>query len=885
MKDSGITSVKYIRSFGRVLFCRMPAALAMLFCVIFLSAGHLHATPQDSIVNGIDRPPVSREVEDPYAALEVSYRQALEAEREKLEYLAERVSQAQLRAPAFDEVYASHQVMISNHANLLAVADVDLQLLSRAHARQQVELARIKERIAGFSDSIREFETLEGETSRQIAFYSRQIEYTKAQPPYIPVNRSLLDPLESLMIVLEQKQEKVETLIDHYSRWKDRFRDLQEDIEGLSARYEQTTLERERELLLAQESNPITRIITGELSEDLARFSSQFREILTTRFWYKPEDISWEAYFTFFGTFVVFFLAVHVLLYLLSRYIGVLKLEMYEQDYFYRYLVLQLIQRSLVIMGAIAFLYFYPIRPVYQLAPFFVLLPTLIPILLLLLGVQWGLLFLRGMRRYTEDRLFLRVIPVVRALLYGIFVFCTSYILITRLYCTDCILLTSWRLLGQIALLAWTVYFLRVFCRNVFGSLLAEHSWFEYARPCSIAIGIGLVLIGLIAEVTGYGGVAVFWFSGLWWTLLAVLWAAILFGFLKESDVSTYIEKSDELTGDEFEEQPYPVRWLLVRVMRVVLVVVLLFLIPFAWGAGRGFWTDVLSAANIRVGIGDFEFSTLGVLFAVVVLLIIYTLSVIWKSVLRNRVLYESDMEEGLKDSITRISVYGLWGLGILVALQMLGISGTSLAVVFGALGIGLGFGLQHIFRDFVSGIILLFERPIQVGDVVEIDGVWGTVKEINVRATYVKTYDNSDLIIPNADFVSRTVTNWSFRDPRIRRRIRVRVAYDTDVRLVKETLINIAYRHPRVLRRPYPEVYFVELGETAMLFELRIWLHINYFITVETEVRDDISRQFRDLGIRIAFPQQDIYIKETPSSINAIRDNVPEAGESPAGV
>lgn len=876
--------MKYIRSCVRVLFCLLPGLIAMLVCGFASGAGDLHAAPQDSIVNGIDRPSVSRAVEDPYAELEASYRQALETEREKLVYLRERVALSEARAPELGEIHASHQVMISNHANLLATADVDLQVLSRAHARQQVELSRIKARLADFSGAIWEFETLEDETDRQLSFYSRQIEYTKAQPPYIPVNRSLLDPLESLMVVLEQKKKKAETLIEHYTHWKDRFSELQNDIEGLSARYEQTIRERERERIVAQEANPVVRIVTGELSEELARFSLQFREILTTRFWYKPGDISWEAYFAFFGMFAVFFLAVHLALYFFSRYLGVLKQEMYEQDYIYRYLVLQLVQRSLVIMGAIAFLHFYPIRPVYQLAPFFVLVPTLIPILVLFLGVQWGLVFLRGMRRSTEDRLFLRMIPVIRTLLMGIFVFGTAYILISRLYCTDCILLTSWRLLGQIFLLTWTAYFLRVFYRNAFGSLLAEHTWFDNARPCVIVIATGVVLTGLIAELAGFGGVAVFWFSGLWWTLLIALWAFILFGFFKESDVTTYIEKSDELTGDEFEEQPYPVRWLLVRVMRVVLVVLLLFFIPLAWGAGSGFWGDVFSAANVRVGIGDFEFSTMGVVYAAVVLLIIYTLSVIWKSVLRNRILNESDMEEGLKDSITRISVYGLWGVGLLVAMQMLGVSGTSLAVVFGALGIGLGFGLQHIFRDFVSGIILLFERPIQVGDVVEIDGTWGTVKEINVRATYVKTYDNSDLIIPNADFVSRTVTNWSFRDPRIRRRIRVRVAYDSDVRLVKETLVNIAYRHPRVLRRPFPEVYFMELGESAMLFELRIWLHIDYFITVETEVRDDISRQFRELGIRIAFPQQDIYIKESPSAIGAIRDDAPEAGEIPAG-
>ncbi len=173
MKDSGLTSVNYnktdvlqsrqIANFSECIrfFGRMPAVLAMLVCAFFLSVGHLHATPQNSIANSIDRPQLSREIEDPYVALEESYRQALETEREKLDYLAERVSRAEARASEIDETYASHQVMISNHANLLAVADVDLQVLSRAHARQQVELAHIRERIAAFSASISEFETLE----------------------------------------------------------------------------------------------------------------------------------------------------------------------------------------------------------------------------------------------------------------------------------------------------------------------------------------------------------------------------------------------------------------------------------------------------------------------------------------------------------------------------------------------------------------------------------------------------------------------------------------------------------------------------------------------------------------------------------------------------
>ncbi len=843
----------------------LAARIAVMLCIILFFWG-APAYPWSEAEHPSEKPAARRSA-DPYEALEQSFRRALIVEQEKLAYLSARLSRAESRMVELGEAYAGHQVMISNHAGMLAATDTDVQSLTRAQKRLAVEQGYIEDRISLFSSSIREFENRKGDTEEQLSFYIRQIENVKAQPPNIPLNQKILDPLESLVEVLREKEEKLALLIDHYTYWQERFLALENDIKRLSARYESVVYERERERILQQDASPMVRIAQGALRADLDRFSEDMREILSTRFWYKPEDVRWDAYAIFLATFLFFFLILQSLLHLLTRYLGVLKMQEFEKHYFYRHLFLKLVQRSLYIVGAIAFFHFYPVRPAFQLTPFFVLFPVFIRILVLFLGVHWILVFLRGMRHHTDDPLFLRLLTMLRALLAGIFFFGTVYIFVSRMFCADCLLLTSWRLLGQLLLLGWTAYFLKVFYVHAFGSVLARYKWFENARIVVIVTGLAVVMAGILAEVTGYGGVAVLWFHGLWRTILVLLWGFILFGVLKESDVSFFIEKSDDLSGDEFEEQPYPVRWLIVRVLRLALVILLLFSLPLAWGAGRTFLIDLFYAANFRVTIGDFEFRAMGVVYAAMVLLIIHTLSVLWKSVLKSRILYESDMEEGVKDSITRISAYGLWGVGIIVTMQMIGISGTSLAVVFGAVGIGLGFGLQNIFKDFISGIILMFERSIQVGDVVEIEGTWGTVKEINARATYVKTYDNADLIIPNADFVSRTVINWSLRDPRIRRRIQVRVAYDSDIRLVKETLMNIAFKHPRVLRRPYPEVYLMDLGESAMLFDLRIWLHIDYFITVETEVRDDITSQFREMGIRIAFPQQDIHIKETPAS------------------
>ncbi|RJP91521.1 MAG: potassium transporter KefA [Desulfobacteraceae bacterium] len=219
-------------------------------------------------------------------------------------------------------------------------------------------------------------------------------------------------------------------------------------------------------------------------------------------------------------------------------------------------------------------------------------------------------------------------------------------------------------------------------------------------------------------------------------------------------------------------------------------------------------------------------------------------------------------MDEGLQESVVTISVYLIWSAGILFALNAVGFTATSMTVVLGALGIGLGFGLQAIFNNFMSGIILLFERPIQVGDDIEVNGIWAKVREINVRATIVQTYDNASLIIPNSDLISSQVTNWSFKDKRIRRNVEVGVAYGSDVALVRDTLMEVAEKTPRVLKLPKPDVIFKNFGDSSLTFLLRFWTRLEYFYAVESDVRFEIDRLFRERNIEIAFPQMDIHVR-----------------------
>jgi small-conductance mechanosensitive channel len=204
--------------------------------------------------------------------------------------------------------------------------------------------------------------------------------------------------------------------------------------------------------------------------------------------------------------------------------------------------------------------------------------------------------------------------------------------------------------------------------------------------------------------------------------------------------------------------------------------------------------------------------------------------------------------------------------------------------VVFGGLSIGIGFGMQTIFNNFFSGLILLFERPIQVGDILEVNGLRAKVKKINVRATVVQTFDNASVIIPNSVLVSEQVTNWSLKDKRIRRRIQVGVAYGSNIDLVQNTLLEIARERSDVLKYPRPQVIFLDHAASALIFELRVWVGVDDYWMVPSQIRNEIDRRFGELGIEIAFPQMDVHIRSLPAGVapSALTEDSNRVKENP---
>jgi small-conductance mechanosensitive channel len=220
-------------------------------------------------------------------------------------------------------------------------------------------------------------------------------------------------------------------------------------------------------------------------------------------------------------------------------------------------------------------------------------------------------------------------------------------------------------------------------------------------------------------------------------------------------------------------------------------------------------------------------------------------------------------LEEGTRYALNRLLHYGILAFGLFVALDNLGISITALAGLGAILAVGIGFGLQNIAQNFVSGLILLLERPVKKGDFVLVGDTRGTVRSIHARATVITTLDNVDILVPNADLVTEQVVNQTYRDRELRLRINVGVAYGSDTDLVRQVLLRVAREHPEVMRKAEATVRFLDFGESSLDFVLLVWIDDPLAqMRVASDLRFAIDRAFREAGIEIPFPQRDLHLR-----------------------
>lgn len=253
---------------------------------------------------------------------------------------------------------------------------------------------------------------------------------------------------------------------------------------------------------------------------------------------------------------------------------------------------------------------------------------------------------------------------------------------------------------------------------------------------------------------------------------------------------------------------------------------------------------------------------------SLIVTLIVVSVAVFWVSravsnLINRRLLVRLGFDRGSRAVVTTVIRYLLTAIGFVIVLQTAGVNLSSLTLFAGVLGIGLGFGLQNLASNFISGITLLIEQPIRVGDFIEIDKLLGTVETISIRSTTVRTLDGVFVIVPNIRFVENNIINWSYRDPRCRLHIPIGVAYGSDTLIVTEALLDAARKDPKVLTDPAPRVWFKGFDDSAMQFELLVWTNEpTESEPIKSALYFALDRELHQRGIEIPFPQQDLNIR-----------------------
>jgi small-conductance mechanosensitive channel len=277
-------------------------------------------------------------------------------------------------------------------------------------------------------------------------------------------------------------------------------------------------------------------------------------------------------------------------------------------------------------------------------------------------------------------------------------------------------------------------------------------------------------------------------------------------------------------------------------------------------------WNTVVEVMKTRIfKLGTTQLSLILIAeIALLVLLLFWFVSQFRKKLLA-RLLDRTTLDASGRQLISSVVQYVLVLIGLLVILQTAGIDLTTLNVLAGALGIGIGFGLQTISSNFISGLIILLERPVKIGDRIEVGDVEGKVIEIRARSTTVLTNDGIAILVPNASFISENVINWSYTDDRVRFKIPVGVSYDSDPRQVEQLLLEVARENSEVLQAPEaPIVRFMAFGASSLDFELRVWSSsaIHRRARLISNLNFAIFEKFRQHGIEIPFPQRDLHVR-----------------------
>lgn len=369
------------------------------------------------------------------------------------------------------------------------------------------------------------------------------------------------------------------------------------------------------------------------------------------------------------------------------------------------------------------------------------------------------------------------------------------------------------------------------------------------------------VAVVIVALLAGYAALVDYVLRGLGLTLLILLASRVARRFLSGwlADVAPVGSQGPMASGGQAAATVHPLLPLVVQVIQLGLLLLALVAVLAIWGISPLDVNALLNAPLLTTARGTITLWRLVAALGVMVagLFIFRTI----RSFLEKEVFPQArNLDRGTQAAIVVLLQYSLIALSLYFAFNVAMVDLGGLAILLGTLGLGLGLGLQPLFVNFISGLMILFERQIKVGDLIEVNGQPGEVISISMRSTRIRSFDNIDFVIPNGDFITGQVINWTLSDPRMRAKIDVGVAYGSDVELVRKLLLDIAHRNPFVLPTPVPEVWFKSFGESSLDFVLVCWFaDPRSRGQFNTQIRFEIERVFREHRIEIPFPQRSI--------------------------
>jgi len=786
-----------------------------------------------------------------FEKLSQSLSQAIQEEKSGLDNMASLTAEFKRMQSIFTAELDSLNLLLSIYVNIANLSSIGLEDLEKVGSNLKGSIERISEHMKEIEEKKAELLELIEKTVEQRNINEQQLKDLKARELTTPAAKAVIKSLGQLIDLLGKKEKELKKLQISYSSLIDQAKTSVNEGSILLEKIEEHIERKEREELFQRKQSIFTTFSRESFVREITQLWTTVVSLTSKRFWVNQWQMFAKTTFVFVTIFLALLVGVERVLNRVSGSLSRAKsLEDIHQRKPFLFAHIRLVLSSIGLSGAVVFSHIYfRINGLYN---------SLIPIRFFVLAItawlftRWLLDFpkiYQEVLNVFKEKVFQRYFPVC--------VHITRHLVLFYLFVKEFVGLgsffISYRLVMELILLGMTILFWKK-CRLALSSMLeskkAKIIFFGFMSLSYFVLG-GTILMELI----GYAIFASFWLTSWAYTFVFLLWVWMIAQDLIEWERTL----RDSVVDGGYQES---LAWIILRILWFVFVIGLIVVLLVIWGAKKGVFLAAIRLIHTPIPVGSVSIRPISLVYAAIIIILTRLIARRVRHFMKEGLFKYSGLDHGVQESIITITTYVTWFFGIVVALSVVGFSATSFTVAFGALGVGLGFGLQQIFNNFVSGIILLIERPIQVGDVIEVGDVRGVVKQINVRATIVQTFDNTSLIIPNSEFISGRVTNWSFKDPIIRKSITVGVAYGSDIDLVKDTLMEAALNNPKVLKEPPPNVLFEDFGDSAIVFSLRFFTSIENSIAVETEVRSAVYKLFGERGIEIPFPQRDIHIK-----------------------